>query len=363
MADLCWQQAANGDSVIALVHSAPGERRMGPARDRGVIVVRAPVHAHLGFAPIALTYRQTLRRLLRSFRPEVIHFHLPNPSALWAMTIPLASDAIWIAHWHSDIVASRHSMQLRLGYPLYRPVEKSFLRRCRRVIATSPDYLESSMALAPFRERCRVVPLGLNPDRVARTCKDTTWPINGDVFRLICIGRFSYYKALDRLVDCVAQIPGVSLVLVGNGPAREGLTKRIEATGEGHRIQMQTGASDEERNALLEEADALILPSQERTEAFGVVLLEAMRWAKPVVVANIPGSGAPWLVRTSDCGIIVPTGDWDQVGRAIETLRNDSTLRDRLGANGQRALQNRFSIAAVTTAIKAVYVEAESGLA
>lgn len=363
MADLCWQQAANGHSVTALVHSAPGEKRMRPARDRGVVVVRAPVHVHLGFAPVALTYRRILRRILRSFRPEIIHFHLPNPSALWAMTIPEAGDATWIGHWHSDIVASRHSLQLRLGYPIYRPVEKSFLRRCRRVIATSPDYLESSTALAPFHDRCRVVPLGLNSDRVARTCKGTRWPIDGDVFRLICIGRFSYYKALDRLIDCVARIPDVSLVLVGNGPAREALAKRIEATGKGHRIQMHTGATDEERNALLEEADALILPSQERTEAFGVVLLEAMRWGKPVVVADIPGSGAPWLVRTSDCGIIVPTGDWDQVGQAIQTLRNDSSLRDRLGTNGQLALESRFSIAAITSAIEAVYADAESGLA
>ena len=158
----------------------------------------------------------------------------------------------------------------------------------------------------------------------------------------------------------MAEVDDVSLILLGNGPAHAELQRQINASGASKRIRIVSGAADEQRNALLAQADALVLPSQERTEAFGVVLLEAMRWAKPVIVADIPGSGAPWLVRSSDSGIVVPTGAWDQLTEAIRLLKDDPELRQSLGTNGREALAGRFSIGAAVASIDAIYDEARS---
>lgn len=280
--------------------------------------------------------------------------HVPNPSTLWALTLSECKSIPWVAHWHSDIVASPHNLQLRLGYPLYRPLERAFLRRCDRIIATSPPYLESSGPLQRFRHKCTVVPLGLDLVRMEPVCDRTVWPPT-DRFRLICVGRFSYYKSLDKLIHSIAAMERVSLALVGNGPAHADLARQIKELRAEDRIHIYSGLSDEQRNALLAQADALVLPSQERTEAFGVVLLEAMRWQKPVIVADIPGSGAPWLVRSSDAGLVVPIGQWERLVEAIESLRNQPAMRARLGEQGTAALAERFSIKAVARQIDSVY--------
>src|SRR5699024_5451513 len=100
------------------------------------------------------------------FKPDLLHLHLPNTSAFWAMAIPAARKIPWIVHWHADVVASRHDSKLALAYPLYRPFEQRFLKVASAIIATSPPYLESSSALAHWRDKCQVIPLGLDPARL-----------------------------------------------------------------------------------------------------------------------------------------------------------------------------------------------------
>lgn len=100
--------------------------------------MRVPVQFNLVYAPIALGFRSALGRAIRRFQPDVLHLHLPNNSALWALTLPAARKVPCVVHWHSDIVVSDIKLSVALAYFLYRPFEHAVLDRAQLIFATSP---------------------------------------------------------------------------------------------------------------------------------------------------------------------------------------------------------------------------------
>ena len=101
--------------------------------------------------------------------------------------------------------------------------------------------------------------------------------------------------------------------------------------------------------------DVFCLPSLDRAEAFGVVLLEAMRFGKPVVVSDIPGSGTGWVVRQAGHGLLVPPNDPAKLAAALRKLRHDPAQRQALGAAGAAALRQRFGIGPVAETVAGLY--------
>lgn len=103
--------------------------------------------------------------------------------------------------------------------------------------------------------------------------------------------------------------------------------------------------------------DCLCLPSLERTEAFGVVLLEAMRYGKALVAGDIPGSGVGWVLRQGDCGLLVPPGDAEALAESLRTLLSRPDLRRDLGKRGKRAFERIFHIRPAARKIKEIYTQ------
>lgn len=360
LADLLPALQSQGVTPAALVHDEqPGWRGRWPSADAHPPIYRTPTHGRLLYAPISPAFPLWLARALRAFRPDLLHLHLPNTSAFWALLSPAARRLPWVIHWHADVVASQLDRRLALAYRLYRPWEQRLLAASRAIIATSPPYLAASAALAPWQARCHIIPLGLDPSRIpeptaeARQQAEALW---GDQrFRILAIGRLTYYKGHAVLIQAAAGLSASRTLIVGNGEQRDMLATLIQRL---HRIDQvrltgfQTGAV---LNALLESCDVLCLPSLERTEAFGLVLLEAMRFSKPVVVADIPGSGAGWVVRQAGHGLLTPVGDAESLRQALQSLRDDPAQRRALGQAGAVALRERFGMAPVAAAVTDLY--------
>lgn len=353
------QQAAGLDAAALVHHERPGWKGVAPQPGDRIALYRAPCLGRVLYLPIAPSFPLWLERAIRQFRPDLLHLHLPNSSALTALLLPRARGLPWVVHWHADLVASQLDRRLALAYRLYRPLEQWLLRRSRAVIATSPSYLQASAALRPWRARCHAVPLGLDPERLAdppaALIAQAAQHWRPGVLRLLAIGRLTYYKGHEVLLRALAGIASVQLVLVGQGERESRLRARIAALGLGERVLLAGGRTDAEVAALLASCDLLCLPSLERTEAFGLVLLEAMRFAKPVVVSDIPGSGTGWVVEQADNGLLVAPGDAAALAAALARLRDDAGLRARLGENGARALAQHFQIRRVATAITPLY--------
>ena len=341
-ADLAAAQVDDGVVTALLAHADPGTRRTQALRVNGVEVTLAACHGQFVYAPVSPAFPRLLSRAVREFKPDLLHLHVPNTSAFWALLSPAARRVPWVAHWHSDIPADSAKRRLRLAYQLYRPWEQALLRRARVVIATSQPYADASIALQPWRDKVRVIPLGIPPASASAPAREPLWPAQG--LRLLAVGRLSYYKGFDVLMRALVQVPQAQLLLVGSGECDAALRALTRELGIESRVRFAGHIDDAELASAYAQADAFCLPSIDRAEAFGLVLLEAMRAGLPIIASNIRGSGVTYVVRDGETGVLVAPSDAATLGSAIQKFASDPNLRQRLGAAGRQRWQEEFTL-------------------
>lgn len=344
---------AHGVASAALVHAEPGHSGAWTQRQGRSATVRVPVLTTSAFTPISPSWPLRLRTLIRRWRPRLLHLHLPNPSAFWALALPSARALPWIVHWHADVPVDALDGRLRALYRLYRPMETAVLRRARTIIASSHAYAQSSRPLAPWQDKVAVHPLGLS-DRAAATPAPELWP-EGTGLRLLFVGRFSYYKGLEHLIDAMTRLPDeVRLILIGDGERRAAIEQRIRALKLGDRVRCLGRLDDAMLERACASADLLCLPSIERSEAFGLVLLEAMRAGTACLATAVAGSGMAEVVGDS-AGVVVAPGDPAALADAIDRLYRDRSGLAAMGRAGRQRFAERFRIEQVAGDIAATY--------
>ncbi|NJM13154.1 MAG: glycosyltransferase, partial [Synechococcaceae cyanobacterium SM1_2_3] len=327
----------------ALAHDEqPRRGGQWPTPGAATPIYRAPCYGRLLYAPVSPAFPLWLARAIREFRPDLLHLHLPNTSAFWALAIPAARRLPWVIHWHADVVATPLERGLKLAYHFYHPLEQAMLAASRAIIVTSPPYLEASAALSRWRDRCQVIPLGLDPSRIpdpdpaALARANAAW---GDAdFRVLAIGRLTAYKGHEVLIRAAVEMKKTQILIVGSGEQRPGLEALIQSLGLVDRVKLLGAQSAADLIALLASCDVLCLSSLNRAEAFGVVLMEAMRFAKPVVVSDIPGSGTGWVVREAKHGLLAAPGHPAILAAALRELQRDPVWRQSSGSGGRRSI-------------------------
>lgn len=292
---------------------------------------------------------------------DILHVHLPNP---------LANLALWLTgwpgkvvlHWHSDIIHQERALRL------YRPLQEWMLRRADAIITTSPPYGQYSPWLQPWMHKVVPVPLGIKPDRrhiepaeLARAReriqnRHQQHPI------VFSIGRMAAYKGFEHLIDAARHLPeDVHVVIGGAGELLETHRQRIERMGLSHRVFMPGRLDDADAKAYLGRACAFCLPSTNRAEAFGMVLLEAMEASCPIVATDIPGSGVPWVNAHGTTGWNVRPCDPRALAEALNRLLADPAEAERMGHSGRARLLERFTAACMVKDTLAVYQSAVQG--
>lgn len=356
LADLLPAQRRLGLRPAVLAHADPGNPATRCRRAMGAAAVQARVLARLAYAPVSPGWPGLLDRLIRRLRPQLLHLHLPNPSAFWALALPSARRLPWLLHWHADVPHDALSLRLRLLYPGYRRLETALLRRARRVLATSQAYAASSRPLAGWQDKVRVLPLGL-ADACPAVPAPQAWPA-GPGLRVLFVGRFSYYKGIGHLLEAVAATPGVRLLLIGDGDLARAVRERAARPDLAGRVALPGSLDDTALAGALAAADVLCLPSVERSEAFGMVLLEAMRAGVPCLATRVPGSGMAEVLDADGpepAGLVVAPAQPQALADALARLRDDARLRVRLGQAGLRRFAGRYRIATVAQALQGVY--------
>ncbi|MCB2184357.1 MAG: glycosyltransferase [Desulfobulbaceae bacterium] len=345
-------------NAATLVHAHAADETDDPQQHPWA-VWRAPCYGNLLYTPISPSFPVRLSRIIRDFKPDLLHFHVPNVSAFWALTLPAAKRIPWVIHWHADVVASRIDRRMQLAYRFYRPFEQMLLSRSSTVIATSPPYLQTSSALEPWQDKSRVIPLGLDPARLEDpddnliSWADRMW---GDTkFRILTVGRLTYYKGHEVLIKAMQKLEDSRLLIIGEGEKRAGLEKQISSLGLADSVLLPGSQPEKKLNALLATCDCFCLPSVERTEAFGLVLLEAMRFGKPLVVSDIPGSGTGWVVRHEENGLLVRPGDTADLALALSEVKNNPEKRNQMSRTGLERFRENFHIDSVAARVKDVY--------
>lgn len=349
LADLIEAQRAMGMDACALVHGTP-------LPEDPPWLSRVPVQAHLVYAPIALGYCNALRQAIDKYQPDVLHLHMPNNSVFWALVLGAARELPWVVHWHSDVVVSRIRGALALAYRFYRPFEQAVLARARRIVVTSPPYLNASEPLSDWRHKCAVVPLGLRPPAAMAAGQSSLW--SPGPLRLLSIGRLAYYKGFETLIAMAAGEPAAQLLIAGDGELREPLQALIDkhqSSGVRDRVRLLGQVTEAEKHALLASCDVFCLASRERTEAFGMVLLEAMAHGKPCLVSDLAGSGMAWVVEQAGCGRLCPPEDVPAWQEGLRWMLQHPDERQRMGCSGQLVFAQRFTVMKSAMALQREY--------
>lgn len=341
--DLC----ARGFPQAALVHQHHRGLPRAIQDLEGICLYRTPIWGKLIFAPVSPRFPADLAAAIRDFKPDLMHIHTPNASAFWALSSSFRHIPI-VVHWHADVLASEFHVGLALAYPLYRPLEQKLLERASAIIVTSPPYRDSSPSLRPWLEKCHVIPLGLGHSMpaVAPGASRSLWK-RPERFKILSVGRLTYYKGHEFLIRATAGLQDVEVVIVGSGARHGKLEKLIQQLGLQERVRLFGPATEAQLRELMRSCDCFCLPSIERTEAFGLVLLEAMRAGKPSVVTDVLGSGMSWVIEDEVTGLVAKRGDEESLRTQLIRLRDDLNLRESLGTAAGRRFTEDFTIRSI----------------
>jgi rhamnosyl/mannosyltransferase len=245
-----------------------------------------------------------------------------------------------VVTWHADIIRQR------LLLPVYGPLQRWLLREAGAIIAQTERHVTASAFLPAVAAKCHVVPTGVD---VARYL-DPSSPMAGAAMRrgwgdpsrvVLFVGRLIYYKGLPFLIDAMAGIDG-TLVLAGEGRDRAALEAQAVRLGIADRVRFLGDVPESDLPALYHACDVFVLPSTANTEGFGLVQLEAMACAKPVVSTRLP-TGVAVVNQHGVTGLTVPPGDAPSLGEALNRLLGDRALASAYGAIARRRVLESFS--------------------
>ena len=169
---------------------------------------------------------------------------------------------------------------------------------------------------------------------------------------VVSIGRITWKKGLDRLIEAAALLPRARFVIAGNDeeqllPALRALAAKL---GVESRVAFRGALSPAERDALLAQAAVFALPSH--SENFGNVVLEALAASTPVVVT--PEVGLAEEVSRAECGLVAD-GAPAEFAAAIARLQEDATLRQTMAARGRALVEQRFTWPRIAAEMEARY--------
>ncbi len=341
---LCEGEQATTDSRVLVAN-----RGVGTVRERwqGVDVTRVSSLASIGSVGVCPAFPLEMWRARR----DVTVLHEPNPLALVADWISAQAGPL-VVWFHSEVIRPQWKYRL-----MYRPFLRRVLRRASRIVVSSPNLAAHAEELQAFREKCVVIPFGIDTDRLQRTPSiDTKVREISDRFpspRFLFVGRLVPYKGVDVLVEAMRRVHGTALI-VGDGPLRAALEDQARA--DSSRVHFLGHLSDEDVVAHLHACDVFVLPSVTRAETFGVVQLEAMACGKPVISTNLP-TGVPWVNRHRETGLVVEPRDATGLAGALNELATNHELRRRLGERARIRVHEQFTVERMTAQSSALYRE------
>ncbi len=328
------------------------------------------IHVHRFHAiarPFSYPFMLGLAPAITRHRCDILHAHINSPMtvdftafAARLMGVPL------VITYHADAIihdiatkAKKFRRWLSQVYWLSRHIAAGI---AERLIVTSPIYLESSEFLQRYRHKTSIVPAVVDPfflsplDETAAAKEKLGYA--ADDLLILFVGRLVPYKGLRVLFRALRsirkRIPNARLAIVGAGPERIPLEQLSRKFGLTETIRFHSVLSRKELRTAYSACDLFVLPSRSRSEAFGIVLLEAMARAKPVVATHV--GGIPYVINDKETGILVPPYDPKPLTDAICLLLNDAQLREKMGKAGRERVLQNFTRDPVTRQLEKVYL-------
>ena len=277
---------------------------------------------------------------------DLIHTHLPTPwSADWSALAAKAKKKPLVLTYHNDIVGRGFSGQMAKLYNLTGLPR--LLKLASKIIITQPNYLSYSIYLKSYKNKIKVLPVGVdtNTFRPTGRHKEKTGS-NKSLFFLGLLDIFHRYKGLDYLFKALAivrkEVPDVVLVVGGAGELLDNYRNLAMSLELSDNVIFLGFVPDEMLQECYNRCDAFVLPSiSSEQEGFGIVLLEAMASGRPVISTEIVGVAED--VRRFNAGKIVRPMDINALAQAILEILKDEELAEEMGRQGRRLVEEKYT--------------------
>jgi len=272
---------------------------------------------------------------LSKVNTDIIHYHMPFIFGVIAHFIARPKYKKLVVTYHSDIID--YDKIMLPFWPLY----KLFLAKTDSIHILSPNILDSSKFLQKYKDKCTVVPYGINLDSVKADEAKTKEIKNKykDKKILFSMGRLVSYKGFKYAIDAIKYVKGdIVYIIGGNGPLEKELQQQIDDNNLSDKIKLLGRIPNEYVNSYYQACDIYLFPSIMPSEAFGIVQLEAMVCEKPVINTNL-GTGVNYVSVHNLTGLTVEPENSKQLADAINLLISDEDLRIKFGKNAKKRVK------------------------
>lgn len=262
---------------------------------------------------------------------DIINYHYPWPYMDVAHLL-CGIKKPSVVTYHSDIV-KQGSLE-----KIYNPIKRKFLSDVDRIVATSPNYVATSSDLQLYGDKLVTIPIGMKEQTPPRKLDFELFDGFPEKFFLF-VGVFRYYKGLDSLL-AAAKLTNLPIVLLGNGPLMDVIKNKVIKSGLAN-VFLMGEVSESQKYWFLEKCLSLVFPSNKRSEAYGLSLIEASMFGKPMITCEI-GTGTSYINVHGNTGYVVPPDEPIALSAAMQALWDDEALAENFGSNARLRYVERF---------------------
>lgn len=319
----------------------------------GVKILRLKPLFSYGSAAILPTVAKDLKNY------DLVHLHYPfyGTAELVALAKIRSPRKIkLILHYHMDTRGRGLKGLIFIWYRIFwLPI---LLRLADEVVCASLDYAKHSDLGRYYQkhyQKFSQVPFGVDVEHF-KNCRLES----SDHHNILFVGALDhqhYFKGVDKLIEAlptiIASVPDATLTIVGRGDLEDAYKQMAQDANLADKVTFVNDASDSALVDYYSQASLLVLPSINQSEAFGLVLLEAMACGKPVVASNLPGVRS--VFKKGKHGLRVQPGDVKDLSDKIIYLLTHKNVADRMGLAAKNLVAKRYSWPAAGAKLNEIY--------
>jgi glycosyltransferase involved in cell wall biosynthesis len=296
---------------------------------------------------------------------DLVHIHYPFFGGVewpFLMKSVFVRTPKIVLSYHMDVIGNGI---LKPFFRLYgKTVLPLLIRYSDALIVSTRDYAETSL-ISPFLNRkpvyeipygvtSRFHPMEKNQKLIARLNLITQ---NRIILFVGGLDRAHYFKGVPNLISAIRRLNDIDvrLLLIGNGDRIPLYRDQVQKEGLQDQVQFVSGVPDEELPDYYNLADLVVLPSINRSEAFGIVLLEAMACGRPVVASSLPGVRA--IINERQNGLLVVPGNLGDLTEKLRFMLDRPGLREEYGLNGFKKVEEGYRWNQVVQKVRKVYLD------
>lgn len=290
---------------------------------------------------------------------DIVHLHYPFYGAeefVVLAKIMYGKKLRLFLHYHMDAAAPNLK---GLIFWIYKKISLPLLMRySEKISCASFNYVRSldiEKYYSRYREKFVEIPFGVNLDRfkfVGNALKKS------ELKTIIFVGGLDeahYFKGLDVLIEALVDIKVgfARLLVIGDGGLKKEYKKMVNDKGLNDRVEFLGKVDNNKLIEVYNRGDVFVLPSINKCEAFGLVLLEAMACGLPVIASRLPGVDSVFI--DGEQGYYVEPGDSDELSRVIELVLTNEELANKMGVKARKLVEEKYDWQVVVNGFARLY--------